>query len=550
MVGQHIGHYRIVRKIGEGGVGHVYLAEDPRLERQVALKILSQANPSTEQLSRFEREAKAAAALNHPNIVAVYDYGHEDSIPYVVMELLDGHDLRGVLKNGALPLRATVDFASEIVSGLAAAHDKGIAHRDLKPENIFITSDQRVKILDFGLALIHNPNPVGASFDQQRTHGALTMPGFIVGTVGYMAPEQVRGEQVDWRADIFAFGAVLFEMLTGRRVFHEPTVVETMHAILKADPPLDLLESAGAPPGLVDIVKCCLAKNRVERFDSAREIGSALQHARATTAPASIAPDRLDSWKEIAAFLGRGVRTVQRWEREEQLPVYRLPHAKRGSVYADRQRLSQWWEQRRTSLASTPAPEAPLPVQTTVASPSPGHLERVTDTSAIIVAPSLSSDARMVVYVSDGGEGATTPQVWLQQVGGAAMRLTSGLHECAEPVFAADDKQVLFSASDGTLNVYQMPTFGGVPRLLIRNAKSARTSPDGQWLSYISLDPSRRLMIRPRSGGEDRNLVPELINLSCGVWSPDSRYPPGAWPHACRRGGGFLDRTDLWPASG
>jgi len=539
MVGQRIGHYRIIQKIGEGGVGHVYLAEDLRLDRKVALKVLAQRSPNLDQVARFEREAKAAAALDHPNILAIHEFGHDGAMPYVAMELLDGRNLRQRLETGPFPVRTTIDYALDILRGLAAAHDKGIWHRDLKPENIFITQDGRVKILDFGLANVRGSDAVLASAADGATREALTKPGLILGTAGYMAPEQVRGEQVDGRADIFAFGAVLFEMLTARRAFDEATTIETLHAILKADPPLHLLDQAGTPAALVQIVTRCVDKRREDRFQSARDVASALRTAQSAGASAtslSAAPSqhRLDSWKEIASYLGRGVRTVQRWEREEQLPVHRLEHAKRGSVYADREELARWWKSRQTTPPETPvAHVSETPAARVAETPAPRvdearalpRVERVTNTSALTFSPALSSDARLVVYISGGGQDDAAPQVWLQQVGGAAMRLTSGQRECADSTFSADDTRVLFTAKgEASLNVYEIPTFGGEPRLMKRAAKAARISPDGRWFAYISLEPPRRLRIEPRDVESDRTIPPDLMDVASVVWSPDSRH--------------------------
>lgn len=229
---------------------------------------------------------------------------------------------------------------------------------------------------------------------------------------------------------------------------------------------------------------------------------------------------RLDSWKEIASYLGRGIRTVQRWEREERLPVHRLDHAKRGSVYASRRELTAWWESRRrpgsapasTSAAASAAPREP-------------RSERVTATSAATFWPALSSDARMVVYVSDAGRDGESPQVWLQQVGGAAVQLTSGQCDCAEPTFSADDTRVLFTATgESTRNVYEIPTLGGQPRLVRRAARNARYSPDGKWLAYIAIGARDSLRVVPTGGGAERELATELVDIECATWSDDARH--------------------------
>ena len=269
-----IGQYEVVRLIGEGGMGRVFLARDPMLDRHVAVKVLSSSAPLGEEVARFEREAKALAALDHPNILSIHEFGRVGSTPYVVMELLDGRNLRELIGEGPMQYRPVVRYAMEIAQGLAAAHEKNIVHRDLKPENIFITRGDHVKIVDFGLANVRVHQPAAGT---SASKTVLTAPGSVIGTVGYMAPEQVRGEIADHRADIFTFGAVLFEMLTARRPFEEPTMVETLHAILKSDAPLRRLEDFHVPPPLIDVIGRCLEKNVTRRYQNAREIVGTLQ---------------------------------------------------------------------------------------------------------------------------------------------------------------------------------------------------------------------------------------------------------------------------------
>ena len=234
--GTRLGPYEILSPLGAGGMGEVYRARDTRLDRDVAIKVLPQSvagDPAA--LARFEREAKAVAALSHPNILAIHDVGTPDGITYAVMELLEGESLRQRLQEGPLPQRKALEIAREIALGLAAAHEKGIVHRDLKPENLFVTSDGRVKILDFGLA--RQLSLPSTDDTHSPTAAQATEPGTVLGTVGYMAPEQLRGHPADARSDIFSFGAVLYEMCSGRRPFKGDTAIETMNAILKEDPP-------------------------------------------------------------------------------------------------------------------------------------------------------------------------------------------------------------------------------------------------------------------------------------------------------------------------
>ena len=289
--GTKLGPYEIVSLLGAGGMGEVYRARDSRLKREVAIKVLPQAlSLDADRLRRFEQEALATAALNHPNILAVFDIGTYEASPYVVSELLEGETLRERLGGGSMAGRKTLDYALQIAHGLAAAHEKGIVHRDLKPENLFITKDGRVKILDFGLAKLTQTDPSSHTSLPTMTH--VTEAGVTMGTAGYMSPEQVRGAAVDARSDIFSFGAVLYEMLSGKRAFHRDTPADTMSAILKEDPP-DLNETnRNVSPALDRIVQHCLEKNPESRFHSASDIAFDLEHlsgvsssgARATVA--------------------------------------------------------------------------------------------------------------------------------------------------------------------------------------------------------------------------------------------------------------------------
>jgi len=248
-------------------MGEVYRARDTRLGREVALKILPDSFArDRERLHRFEQEARAVAALNHPNILAIFDVGESNGSRYLVSELLEGETLRTLVDRGPLSPRKAIENAVQIAQGLAAAHEKGIVHRDLKPENVFVTRDARVKILDFGLAKIEHK--AGAASEGATMTSSHTSMGVVMGTASYMAPEQVRGEQVDARTDIFAFGAVLYEVVCGKRAFRRDTAAETMTAVLKEDPPELTDTSHHVPPTLDRIVRRCLEKNPEERFQS------------------------------------------------------------------------------------------------------------------------------------------------------------------------------------------------------------------------------------------------------------------------------------------
>ena len=281
--GTRAGHYEILGPLGAGGMAEVYRARDTRLGREVALKVLPPAFAAdSERVLRFQREARAVSLLNHPNILAVYDVGAHHGLPYLVTELLEGDTLSKRLAQGALPLRKSLDYAQQVARGLAAAHDKGVVHRDLKPENLFVTRDGIVKILDFGLA------KYGSASGGEALAGELaTEKGATLGTVGYMSPEQVRGEPSDHRSDIFSFGAILYEMLSGQRAFDAPTGAEKMVKILKEDPP-----PLAVPPALDQVMRHCLEKNPDDRFHSARDLGFALQ-AFSTSEISGSSPSRL-----------------------------------------------------------------------------------------------------------------------------------------------------------------------------------------------------------------------------------------------------------------
>ena len=315
--GRRLGRYEILSPLGAGGMGEVYRARDSKLKRDVAVKVLpGYVSGDPEFLSRFEREANAVAALSHPNILSIFDFGNEDGVAFAVMELLEGNTLREMLEAGPISQRKAVDYAQQVARGLWAAHERGVVHRDLKPENLFVTRDGHVKILDFGLA-----KNVGRAVPGKQTSAPTvsghTQPGTVMGTVGYMSPEQVRGLPADHRSDIFCLGAVLYEMLSGRRAFSGATAADTMSAILNAEPPELSGSGRKIPPGLDRIVRHCLEKNAEERFQSARDLAFALESVSQTSGEQGVvaAPRRkLRSAALVAAaalaLLGAGARRL------------------------------------------------------------------------------------------------------------------------------------------------------------------------------------------------------------------------------------------------
>ena len=420
---QKLGPYEILAPVGEGGMGEVYRARDTRLNRSVAIKVLPQAiadDPG--RMGRFEQEARSIAALNHPNILAIYDVGVQNGTSYLVMELLEGETLRERLNNGALSVRKAVDIGTQIAHGLAAAHERGIIHRDLKPENIFLTKDGHVKLLDFGLAKDQSSANGGGTSVTMRT-----APGVVMGTAPYMAPEQVRGEIVDYRADIFSFGAVLYEMLTGKRAFSGDSSVETMNAILKSDPP-DIDPSVKISPGLDRIVRHCLEKNPADRFQSARDLTfalGALSGSGSTSAlPAISTARRRNPWIWAVA-------------------VVALLAAAVAFFFAAR------------------------------SGPSPQRMDFAIATDDEVTHVALSPDGTMLAYVSPD-ESTGEPLVHVQRVGSTEARHLDGSEGATYPFWSPDAKYVAFFAG-GKLK--KMSISGGAPEVIAK-AESGR---GGSW---------------------------------------------------------------------
>ena len=298
--GSWLGPYQVVELLGAGGMGEVYRAHDSRLGRDVAVKVLRRLPQDPESIARFSREARAAGGLNHPHIVSVFDVGTSDGVPYLVTEVLEGETLRARLDRGAVPYRKAIDYGVEIAQALDAAHGRGIWHRDVKPANAFITGSGRVKLLDFGVAKLSEQE---ARADSQTQTVDETRPGEIRGTAGYMSPEQILGKPVDHRTDIFALGAVLYEMFTGARAFHRPTSVQTMTAVLQDDPPDPCSVNPRLPPAAAALVLRCLEKNKEERFQSARDLAFALQQLRESTATTTTFKPPANVWRRLRTAL-------------------------------------------------------------------------------------------------------------------------------------------------------------------------------------------------------------------------------------------------------
>ena len=455
--GTKLGPYEIVAPLGAGGMGEVYRARDERLKRDVAIKVLPASFSSdAERLRRFEQEARAASALNHPNILTVHDFGTQDGAPYVVSELLEGETLRAVLAGGRLSPRRAIDHAIQTAHGLAAAHEKGIVHRDLKPENLFVTRDERVKILDFGLAkLVQQEVPPGGE-TSAPTATVGTEPGVVLGTIGYMSPEQVRGKPADSRSDIFSFGAILYEMLAGRRAFHGDSAADTMSAILREDP-ADV-SATGQPiaPGLERIVRHCLEKAPERRFQSAHDLAFDLETLSSVSTPAG-AP---------AAAVPKG--SPARWRRAF------LAAASLAAVGALAFILGQ------RAAQSHARGSAPL-------------FRRVTFRRGYVGSARFAPDGQTIVY-SAAWQGRPA-ELFTTRAGSVDSRSLLPTNADVLSISSAGDIALLLTRPTGVPNMLaRLALAGGAPKDVLEDVTSADWTPDGKSLAVIrSAQGTRRL---------------------------------------------------------
>ena len=446
--GTRLGPYEILAPIGAGGMGEVYRAKDPRLGREVAIKVLPASySADPERLRRFEQEAKAAGLLNHPNITAVYDIGTENQAPYVVTELLSGETLRARLAGGPLSSRKAIDYALQIAHGLSAAHEKGIVHRDLKPENLFLTKDGRVKILDFGLAKLTQAEEGAGPQTNLPTANAGTEPGVVLGTLGYMSPEQVRGKPTDHRSDIFSFGAILYEMLSGHRAFHGDSAADTMSAILMKEPPDLSVTNRDIPAGLERIVRHCLEKNPEERFYSAHDLAFDIEALSGVSGPRLEAP--------------RTARLAK--------PAVRIAAA--VAIPAILLGLLAGWQIWKKAPASSPS------------------YHRLTFRRGFAESARFAPDGQSVFYAAswDGAERSQLFSTRAESAGSLRLALPDGI---IEAISRTGEMLLLHNlhfstgyARVGTLA--QAPLSGGAPRDLLEEVGAADWSPDGASLAVV-----------------------------------------------------------------
>ena len=506
--GQHFGPYEQISPLSEGGMGQVYLAVDTRLGRKVALKLLpSSYTGDADRVRRFDREARAASALNHPNIVTIHEIGQVDSLHFIATEFVDGQTLREHMTNTRMTVGEVLDVAAQIASALQAAHEAGIVHRDVKPENIMLRRDRIVKVLDFGLAKLA-PNQAAVGAQTSARSMVKTNPGMIMGTVQYMSPEQARGLEVDYRTDIFSFGAVLYEMLTGKQAFGAGSVGEVMSAILR-DEPDELTQADGKlPPQLVRIMRHCLEKKPEQRFQSASDLGFALEALTLTSAPpkgalktvvTSVSRHRFGWIALIAVLVVAGVL------------AWRVGRA------------DYWWHNPLTDAQFTP----------------------VTDFPGMEGDAVISRDGKFVAFISDR-DGPF--DVWAGQIGtGEFQNLTKGrAPDIGNPrvrnlTFSPDGSQVAFEVRiAGRSHSSAVPTMGGAVRPFM-DGKELAWSPDGTRIAYHADTPGDPIFV----SSTDEKIGTQIYAAEPGIhchyltWSPD-----GAFIYFVR---GFPpDEMDIW----
>ncbi|HZR30061.1 MAG TPA: protein kinase, partial [Terriglobales bacterium] len=512
--GTQLGPYNILGLLGSGGMGEVYRARDTRLNRDVAIKVMPSAMAKDEErLRRFEQEAKAAGMLNHPNILAVFDFGMYDESPYLVSELLEGQSLRDLLRNGRPPYRKAIDYAIQIANGLAAAHEKGIVHRDLKPENIFVTKDGRAKILDFGIAKLTRPD-VPAEETRLYDSNVNTIAGAVMGTPGYMSPEQIRGKSADPRSDIFAFGTILYEMLAGTRAFSGETLTDINAAILRDDPPEISQTDPTIPPALEHIVRHCLEKSPEERFHSARDLAFALQGLSVVSTQSRV-PQKsveLTRWKlPLYAFLLAAAAIVLGFWLGKRLsysqpPSFQQLTFRRGSIH-----FARFTPDGNTVIYGAKLNGEDLAIFTT----RPGSLESRSLEIPKADILSISSTENMAILLPD--EGNTLAEVPL--AGGAPRKRDSNI------LFAdwtPDGTGMVVIRDAGVENQLEFP-IGKVLYSTAGYITNPRFSPDGKLIAFID-HPSHHSdsgsVVTIDSSGKRTVLSGEWSSALGLAWSP------------------------------
>lgn len=466
--GTKLGPYDIQSLLGSGGMGEVYRARDSRLDRIVAIKVLPTSySADGERLQRFIQEARAAAALNHPNILSIFDIGEERGAPYIVSELLEGQTLRERIRNGPLSTRKATDYALQVARGLAAAHEKGIVHRDLKPENLFVTNDERVKILDFGLAKLTRPEAGGG--EDAPTVQVNTEPGQIMGTAGYMSPEQVRGKAADYRSDIFSFGSILYEVLSGQRAFRGESPADTMSAILKEEP-AELSESSrSVPPALDRVVRHCLEKNPAHRFQSTGDLAFNLE-----ALTDSSVGGKTSSQLAIAdaAIAGSSISTAS--VSQSDVPTRRKLREVSGIVALSALMVALGWWAGRGSGSARLLEYQPI----TFRAGAIGNARYAPDGS-IVYSASWDGGQRQLYVGHADDHGA-------RELGIKDVELLS-ISKTAELAVRVNSVNLSGHATAGTLA--RLPMSGGAPREVLNNVQDADWAADGEGMAVVRYVP-------------------------------------------------------------
>ncbi|HVO79578.1 MAG TPA: protein kinase [Terriglobales bacterium] len=523
--GTKIGPYEILSLLGAGGMGEVYRARDSRLRREVAIKILPASfAQETERLRRFEQEARAVGALNHPNILAIFDVGTQDGSPYLVSELLEGQSLRQHMQGAPLSQRKAVDYGMQIARGLAAAHEKGVVHRDLKPDNIFVLNDGRIKILDFGLAKLQQGDMFASGTPDLQTVDhpqSNTTPGQVVGTVGYMSPEQVRGQATDHRTDIFAFGAILYEMLSGQRAFKRDSSVETMNAILKEEPPELEEVTPNLSPGLDRVVRHCLEKNPAQRFQSASDIAFDLETISSHSATGSrlkaVAAERRAYWKQAVAALVVVAALALTY------------YAARSSAPPLTPRFHQLTFQRGTIYGARFAPDGQSILFSAAWNGAPKEQVYTTRTDALMSRPIDLMDSE-VLSISSKGEMAIRQATQRGQVprgmlsvvpltGGAPRELLGDVIDAAWG--PGGDTLAAVHVVSGE-NRLEYPIGKTILTTSTGNITNVAVSPDGKWIAYFDHPQNgdtRGYVAVTDLAGKAKRLTKEWSDLTGLAWS-------------------------------
>src|SRR5215469_946353 len=524
--GTKLDSFEIISPVGAGGMGEVYRARDSVLKRDVAIKVLPEYwSRDPDRLRRFEVEAQAAATLNHPNVISIFHVGRYEGSPYIVTELLQGETLRERLRHGAMRLREVLDIGGSIAQGLAAAHAAGVVHRDLKPENIFLTKDGRVKLLDFGLAKF---DPVPSESGCTVTVQQVTNPGHVLGTVGYMSPEQVRGRPADTRSDIFALGVILYEMVTGRPAFRKETSAETMSAILKEDPPAISQHSSTTPPGLQRVIARCLTKNAEQRFQHASDVGFALEALSDTsTGPVAVGQQEKRSGERKLMRFGIAVAVISLvalafywWQRPPAVPVVQAvtqitddgqPKGVFNSLQTDGMRL-YFNEGRRGDLQIA---------QVAVT----GGQVSIIPTPLIDAQPGGVAPDGSFLAVLQGGAAPPGHPLWKVPLPtGDPVRL--GNYKGQDVSVTPDGRIMVSYESDLTM----VDADGSNPRTVISGINAwvgnPAMSPDGKQIafSYYGHKGGVSIYLANSDGSGLREIATHPEGFCCPAWTPDSRY--------------------------